>query len=101
MDSTKKAQSGQLIKVKKVESNVRYGSFCDIAAALAEVRFVPYSGRIGRRWLVPGSVRCALGAQIDAACLRRSAPGGDLAGVDPTPLRSRGVDRLHPTFFAP
>ena len=30
---------------------VRYGSFCDIGAALAEVRFVPYSGRIARRQL--------------------------------------------------
>jgi hypothetical protein len=30
MDSTKKAQSGQLIKVKKVESNVRYGSLADM-----------------------------------------------------------------------
>jgi hypothetical protein len=37
----------------------------------------------------------------DASCLRRSASGGDLAGIDPTPLRSRGIGRLHPTFFAP
>jgi hypothetical protein len=54
------------------------------------VRFVPVA-----------DMRRALGAQIDAACLRRSAPGADLAGVDPTPLRSRWFGRLHPTFFAP
>jgi hypothetical protein len=29
--------------------NVRFGSFCDIGAALAEVRLMSYSGRITRR----------------------------------------------------
>jgi hypothetical protein len=32
-----------------VETNVRFGSFCDINAALAEMRFTPFSGRITRR----------------------------------------------------
>jgi hypothetical protein len=31
--------------------NVRQGSFCDISAGLAEVRFAPFSGRILRRCL--------------------------------------------------
>ena len=32
-------------------SHVRIGSFCDINAALVEVCFVPYSGRITQRQL--------------------------------------------------
>jgi hypothetical protein len=42
--STKKAQSGQLIKLEKVESNVRYGSLADILTSPRQVRFAPDSG---------------------------------------------------------
>jgi hypothetical protein len=37
--STKKAQSGQLIKLEKVESNVRYGSLADIDVCVINVCF--------------------------------------------------------------
>jgi hypothetical protein len=37
--STKKAQSGQLIKLEKVESNVRYGSLADMDVFVINVCF--------------------------------------------------------------
>ena len=43
--STKKAQSGQLIKLEKVESNVRYGSLADRLISPRHVRFTPNNGR--------------------------------------------------------
>jgi len=46
MDSTKKAQSGQLIKVKKVESNVRYGSLPDQVGSDSNFR----SSAASRHW---------------------------------------------------
>jgi len=39
------------IRITKRYPEVRLGSLCDINAALAEVRFAPYSARIARRQL--------------------------------------------------
>jgi len=42
-----KAQNARL--GVRCQADVRNGSFCDIGASLAEVRFAPYIGRITRR----------------------------------------------------
>jgi hypothetical protein len=45
--STKKAQSGQLIQLEKVERNVRYGSLADRLTSPRHVRFLPITD-VGR-----------------------------------------------------
>src|SRR3974390_3198828 len=46
-----KASGKRFRTAVRAPRDVRFGSFCDISAALADVRFMPQSGRITRRQL--------------------------------------------------